>query len=79
MQPAAKVKASCKDGEVKFFLIVPDNIIRDNDLKLLLGSFRLDTLPGGQWNQKEVAQGDGETSSIEIFKTWLDKFMADML
>lgn len=40
------LKGSCKDDEAKFFLIVPDGVTRDNDLKLWLGSFRLDTLPG---------------------------------
>ena len=41
------LKGRCKDDEAKLFLAVPDGIIRDNDLKLWLGSFRLDTLPQG--------------------------------
>lgn len=40
------LKGSCKDDEAKLFLAVSDGIIRDNDLKLWLGSFRLDILPG---------------------------------
>lgn len=40
------LKGSCKAGEAKLFLAVPDGIVRDNDLKLCLGSFRLGTLSG---------------------------------
>lgn len=38
------LKVSCKDDEAKLFLVVPDGIIGNDDLKLWLGSFRLDTL-----------------------------------
>lgn len=37
------LRGSCKDHEAILFLAVPDAIIRDNDLKLWLGSFRLET------------------------------------
>lgn len=40
------LKGSCKDDEAKLFLAVPDGVIRDDDLKLCLGSFRLDSLSG---------------------------------
>lgn len=40
------LKGGCKDDEAKLFLAVPDGIISDNDLRLWLGNFRLDTLPG---------------------------------
>lgn len=39
------LRGSCKDHEAKLFLAVPDAIIRDNVLKLWLGSFRFETCP----------------------------------
>lgn len=36
------LKGSCKHDEAKLFLTVTDGITRDNDLKLWLGSFRLE-------------------------------------
>lgn len=39
------LRGSCKDHEAIPLLVVPDAIIRDNDLKLGLGSFRLETCP----------------------------------